>query len=105
MDLDASGEFMFGPDLLVAQNPSPEEIAPYEVYLPPGVWYDYWTGERFEHRSAIRGEDSEKREELLLRKRLMVTRPFRSCLSIFAEEVLSRWLRRQRIQMSLRMAR
>jgi len=60
MDLDASGEFMFGPDLLVAQNPSPEEIAPYEVYLPPGVWYDYWTGERFEHRSAIRGEDSEK---------------------------------------------
>ena len=73
MDLDASGEFMFGPDLLVAPNPSPEEIAPYEVHLPPGVWYDYWTGERFEHRSAIRGEDSEKREELLLRKRLMVT--------------------------------
>ena len=73
MDLDASGEFMFGPDLLVAQNPSPEEIAPYEVHLPPGVWYDYWTGERFEHRAPIKGEDSEKREELLLRKRLMVT--------------------------------
>lgn len=73
MDLDASGEFMFGPDLLVAPNPSPEEIAPYEVHLPPGVWYDYWTGERFKHRSAIRGEDPEKREELLLRKPLMVT--------------------------------
>jgi len=73
MDLDASGEFMFGADLLVAPNPSPEELSPYEVHLPPGVWYDYWTGERFEHRSAIRGEDSEKREELRLRERLMVT--------------------------------
>jgi alpha-glucosidase len=83
MDLDASGEFMFGADLLVAPNPSPEEIAPYEVHLPPGVWYDYWTGERFEHRSAISGEDSEKRDELLLRKRLMVT-PTLSELPVYA---------------------
>jgi alpha-glucosidase len=73
MDLDAPGEYMFGPDLLIAPNPFPEGIAPYEVHLPPGVWYDYWTGERFEHRSAIEGEDSEQRDKLLLRKRLMIT--------------------------------
>jgi alpha-glucosidase len=48
LDLDAPGEFMFGPDILVAASPSPEEIAPYEVVLAPGVWYDYWTGEKLD---------------------------------------------------------
>ncbi len=44
LDLDAPGEFLFGPSILVADSPSPDEVAPYEVHLPPGVWYDYWTG-------------------------------------------------------------
>ena len=25
----------------------PEEVAPYTIHLPPGTWYDYWTGERY----------------------------------------------------------
>jgi alpha-glucosidase len=45
LDLDATGEFLFGPSILGAVSPSPEEVAPYEVHLPPGIWYDYWTGE------------------------------------------------------------
>lgn len=36
-------EFMFGSDLLVAPKVE-EKVGPYEVKLPPGVWYDFWTG-------------------------------------------------------------
>jgi alpha-glucosidase len=38
-------EFMFGPDLLVAPKVQ-EFAAPYEVKLPPGTWYDFWTGKQ-----------------------------------------------------------
>src|SRR5438105_3592320 len=38
-------EFLFGRDLLVAPKVW-DMIDPYEVELPPGDWYDYWTGER-----------------------------------------------------------
>ncbi len=56
LDLDAHGEFLFGPHLLVADNPSPDEVAPYEVHLPSGVWYDYWTGATLDRRvSAASG--------------------------------------------------
>ena len=44
IDLDASGEFLFGSDLLVAPPPYPEQKDPYEVKLPPGHWFDFWTG-------------------------------------------------------------
>ena len=37
-------EFMFGEDLLVAPKVW-EFAAPYEVTLPKGNWFDYWTGE------------------------------------------------------------
>jgi alpha-glucosidase len=44
-DLDT--QFMFGDTLLVA--PVVEDRARQRpVYLPKGVWYDYWTGERIE---------------------------------------------------------
>jgi alpha-glucosidase len=36
-------EFMFGSDLLVAPKVD-EKVGPYEVKLPQGVWYDFWTG-------------------------------------------------------------
>ncbi len=40
-----SSEFLWGPDILVA--PKVENfIAPYEVQLPPGDWYDFWTGKK-----------------------------------------------------------
>ena len=44
IDLDAGGEFLFGPDILVAPPPFPEQKEAYEVKLPPGSWYDLWTG-------------------------------------------------------------
>jgi alpha-glucosidase len=62
LDLDASGEFMFGPDILVAASPSPEDVAPYEVHLTPGVWYDYWTGQRMDRRARVAARDNEIRD-------------------------------------------
>jgi alpha-glucosidase len=45
-DLPASGEFLLGPDLLIAPPPYPDELDAYEVELPSVNWYNYWTGER-----------------------------------------------------------
>jgi alpha-glucosidase len=45
-DLDASNEFLLGPDLLVAPSGYPDELDDYKVLLPPGGWFNYWTGER-----------------------------------------------------------
>jgi alpha-glucosidase len=40
-----NGVFLFGPDLLV--EPKLEEtMDPVEPVVPPGDWYDYWTGEK-----------------------------------------------------------
>jgi alpha-glucosidase len=44
LDLIAGNEFLFGPDLLVAPAPYPDERGNYEVTFPPVPWYDYWTG-------------------------------------------------------------
>ena len=38
-------EFMFGSDLLIAPKVD-EKFEPYDVTLPPGTWYDYWTGKQ-----------------------------------------------------------
>jgi alpha-glucosidase len=52
LDLRAGNEFLFGPDLLVAPPPFPEQPEAYALKLPPGVWYDYWTGEKIQQPSA-----------------------------------------------------
>ncbi len=44
LDHLAPGQFMWGRDLMVAPAPHGESPAPYPVLLPPGDWYDYWTG-------------------------------------------------------------
>jgi len=44
LDDDAGNEFMLGADLLVAPPPFPEQPDSYAVRLPPGTWYDYWSG-------------------------------------------------------------
>jgi alpha-glucosidase len=36
-------EFMFGRDLLIAPKVD-EKFEPYDVKLPAGTWYDFWTG-------------------------------------------------------------
>ncbi len=48
-------EFMIGSDLLVAPVLKPDLTARL-VYLPAGVWYDYWTGARQEGGRMIRVE-------------------------------------------------
>jgi alpha-glucosidase len=63
LDLDASGEFFFGPDIVVAASPLPDDIAPYEVHLPPGIWYDYWTGEELDRRMTTGSRDLEIRDQ------------------------------------------
>jgi alpha-glucosidase len=64
LDADAPGEFMFGPDILVAASPSPEEVAPYYVSLPTGLWYDYWTGTRYDRRGSLNPSDQEIRDQI-----------------------------------------
>lgn len=47
-----NGEFLVGESLLVA--PVVEQGATKKmVYLPEGVWYDYWTGERFDGKQYM----------------------------------------------------
>jgi len=65
-DLDAPSEFLFGPDILVAPPPYPDEVDKYEVQLPPGVWYDYWTGERIDRSEALRSKDAEQKTGALV---------------------------------------
>ncbi len=72
-DLTTGGaEFMVGSRLLVAPNPSPEEVAPYEVHLPPGTWYDYWTGEQYTRQKPASTLDPEQRDRILAQKPLMI---------------------------------
>jgi len=62
IDLDAPSEFLFGPDILVAPPPYPDELDKYEVQLPPGIWYDYWTGERIDRSEAVQSRDAEQKK-------------------------------------------
>jgi alpha-glucosidase len=62
IDLDAPSEFLFGPDILVAPPPYPDELDKYEVQLPPGIWYDYWTGERIDRSEAVQSHDPEQKK-------------------------------------------
>lgn len=66
LDLVAGGaEFLLGPDLLLAPNPSPEEVAPYELHFPPGRWYDYWTGRPVGTEARAQIRDAERRDAIL----------------------------------------
>ena len=67
------GEFLVGSRLLIAPNPSPEEVAPYTINLPPGTWYDYWTGEEFTRGKPTGPLDLEQRDLVVAQKQLTVT--------------------------------
>jgi alpha-glucosidase len=73
IDLDAGNEFLLGPSLLIAPSPSPEEVGQYEVNLPPGVWFDYWTGERLDRRAQTAARDLEQRDAKQPNKPLLIT--------------------------------
>jgi alpha-glucosidase len=57
MDLDAGNEFLLGADLLVAPPPFPEQPDSYRLKLPPGVWFDYWTGEKIQNETTQKGAE------------------------------------------------
>ncbi|MDF2716672.1 MAG: xylS [Paenibacillus sp.] len=44
---DLGTQYMLGNDLLAA-------VFTYEVYLPPGLWFDFWTDKRYEGPCTIR---------------------------------------------------
>ena len=45
VDPQTAGEFLLGPDILVAAPPYPDKLDNYVVEFPSPEWYDYWTGE------------------------------------------------------------
>ncbi|MDX6692502.1 MAG: alpha-glucosidase [Blastocatellia bacterium] len=53
--LNIDDEFMVGTDLLVAPVLKPD-VTSRMVYLPEGVWQDYWTGKRYSGSQMIRVE-------------------------------------------------
>lgn len=48
---DAEFQYLFGPDIVVAPVFSYDRRR--TVYLPPGKWIDWWTGERFEGKQTL----------------------------------------------------
>ncbi len=83
LDLEGGGEFMFGPDILVAASPSPEEVAPYEVHLAPGLWYDYWTGEKLDRRATVVGRDREIRDPAISTLKPVMVQPALDQLPVY----------------------
>jgi alpha-glucosidase len=45
LDCDQAMTFTVGRNLLVAAPPRPESPQPFNVCLPAGAWFDYWTGQ------------------------------------------------------------
>jgi alpha-glucosidase len=68
MDIDASGEFMIGPDLLIAAPPFPDKLDDYEAKLPSSGWYDFWTGRRADegHATELAGLQPEAAKGVVL---------------------------------------
>jgi len=73
LDNDGGGEFMFGPSILVAESPMPDDVGGYEVHLPPGIWYDYWNGARLDRRVAVGARDMEIPDAARALKPIFVT--------------------------------
>ena len=72
-DLAAGTEFLFGSRILVAPSEHLEDVAPYAVHLPPGTWYDYWTGSRVLSGAPSGTVDLEQRDKVLAQKPLIET--------------------------------
>ena len=51
-----NNEFLWGPSMLVAPSPWPESPQSYKVVLPPGGWFDFWTGRKVESAPEITPE-------------------------------------------------
>ena len=76
VDPAVDSTFMLGPSLLVAESAYPDEVDDYTVALPPGGWYDYWTGSRMEGREGRKNpEKIEVESEQVLIHRSLDTLP------------------------------
>jgi alpha-glucosidase len=51
--INIDDQFMIGTELLVAPILKPD-VTSRSVYLPEGVWFDYWTGKKYSGPSVIR---------------------------------------------------
>jgi alpha-glucosidase len=58
VDPNASGEFLLGPDLLIAPPHYPDELDAYTVEFPSPDWYDYWTGQKIPKPASSQPVDS-----------------------------------------------
>jgi alpha-glucosidase len=56
LDKNASGEFLLGPELLIAAPPFPDEMGAYAAELPSPGWYDFWTGRKLAPPPALSGD-------------------------------------------------
>jgi len=63
---EAEGEYMFGNSLLVAPKVK-EFVDGYDMLVPEGTWYDYWTGQRIELKNQ---DDKEMKGKLHLSPKL-----------------------------------
>ena len=89
MDLDATSEFLFGPDLLVAPAPYPDELDNYFVQLPPVTWYDYWTGARLPPLPKMSSRDMEQpgaKEEMAAMMAPLEIKPSIDILPVYVRE-------------------
>lgn len=71
-DFTGGTEFMVGSKIVIAPSASLEDTVPYSVHLPPGTWYDYWSGERVQS-GEVAAVDLEQRDKVVAQKSLMVT--------------------------------
>jgi alpha-glucosidase len=53
VDPQAAGEFLLGPDMLVAAPPFPDKLDNYGVEFPSAKWYDYWTGQPVQKPATV----------------------------------------------------
>jgi alpha-glucosidase len=71
LDLDAGGEFLWGADFLVAPAPYPDALDPYFLSLPPGGWYDFWTGQKMPEgggMTAIQAEIEKSKDPKIMER-------------------------------------
>jgi alpha-glucosidase len=52
------GEFLLGPDILVAAPPYPDKLDNYVVEFPSEKWYDDWTGQPVPKTAPVAASDS-----------------------------------------------
>jgi alpha-glucosidase len=84
VDLDASNEFLFGPNMLVAPSIYPEKPDAYPVKLPSVDWYNYWTGEKIA-AAKLPPDDSTANPLGLIGQQITIT-PQLDVLPVFVRE-------------------